>query len=156
MQVKVLARDWKMEIEDSATAGTFVEIAGIESFTFGSSKTDADTKTFDTDGWDEHIVAGRGRTLGFEGKYLEDPDTKERDAGQQLVEDAAELIGHDSLVNFKLTSPVGVVRSFKASVNLKDIGGGVNDSTSFGADLTVSGKVTKESIEEPTEEPTEE
>lgn len=133
--VKVLAKDWKLKIGE-------VEVLGIESFTFASSKTDADTKTFDSDGWDEHIVAGRGKTLTVEGKYYEDPLTGARDPGQQAIEEAAELIGLDSLVDFTLISPGGTTRTFKASVNLGDIGGGNNDPTSWGCSLTISGKVT--------------
>lgn len=136
---KVLARDWNLEILVDAA---YVEVLGLTSFGFGNSKTDADTKTFDTDGWDEHIVAGRGRSLSCDAKYLEDPADGSRDPGQAAVEAAALLIGHDSTATFRLTSPGGVTKVFSGSVNMKDVGGGVNDSTSWGCDILVSGTVT--------------
>lgn len=136
--VKVLAKDWVLEIYD----GSWITVGGLTTLGFGSSKTDADTKTFDSDGWDEHVVAGRGRTLALEGKYLEDPDTGARDDGQQAVDAAGELIGQASLVLFRLTSPGGNAKEFYASVNPKDVGGGNNDPTTWGADLTLSGGFT--------------
>lgn len=139
-KVKVLARDWKLEIN---LAG-FKEVNGLENFSFGSEKHDAETTTFDSEGWDEHLVAGRGRTLTAEGKYLEDLSNGLRDPGQQAVEDAADLMGGDSLVEFRLTSPAGNIKSFNASVDLSDMGGENNEATDWGFELLVSGKVFKE------------
>lgn len=67
---RVLARDWKFQIYDD---GTWKEIGGINSFAWGGSKTDADTTGFDSDGWNEHLAAQRGRTLTLEGHFLEVP-----------------------------------------------------------------------------------
>lgn len=138
--VKVLAKDWKLEISDMGATPAFTTVKGLDTFTFSGGKTDADTTTFDSEGWEEHLVAGRSRTLTGAGKYLED-DSGDQDPGQEMIEQAAEQIGEDSLVDFKLTSPSGKVRSFKASVDLGDIGGGNNDPTSFGFELKVSGQI---------------
>ena len=134
--VKVLARGWSLDVRIEAV---WTKVKGISSFAFGSTKIDAETKDFDSEGWDEHIVAGRGRTLNFEGRFLEDPETGDRDPGQEFLEDASDLIGYESLIWFKLTSPGGKIRYFHASVNLQDIGGGNDDPTSWGAELLLSG-----------------
>jgi hypothetical protein len=138
---RVLARDWVVEIEGDL--GTFVPIGGIETLTFSGTKTDADTGAFDSEGWAEHLVVERSRSLGLSGFYIEDKTTGDRDPGQELVDDLAEKIGEEAIGNFKLTSPGGTVMTFKGSVEPGDIGGGKNDATSWGATITVTGKVTR-------------
>lgn len=140
-KVKVLARDWKVEIQKpNALEETYVEINGINSITFGSSKNDADTTSFDNGGVNTHIVASRGYSLSVEGMYLVDVNTGERDEGQQLTEDLADQIGPASIGGFRVTDPAGNVRKFMASVNVGDVGGGNDDPTSWGAECTISGK----------------
>jgi len=139
---KVLARDWMLEIEDdNGTEPEWVEVKGLTSLSFGGDKTDADTTDFDSEGRAEHLPVRRERNLTIEGNYLEDPDTGDRDEGQDLVDDAAELVGQDALKEFRLTSPGGTEKEFTASVEPADVGGGVDDTTDWGADLTISGQV---------------
>ena len=140
--VKVLASGWKIEVGDGAATEVFVQVKGLNTLTFGASKTDADGTTFDSLGWTEHSVASRSRTLSAEGFFLEDQATKARDPGQTRIEAVGELIGEDSLANFKLTSPAGSIKTFKGSVNVGDVGGGNEDNTTWGFEITVSGKVT--------------
>ena len=139
--VKVLARNWTLEIETD-TPSTYAEIKGILSFTFDSVKNDADATTFDSEGWAEHLVSSRGRTISFEAKYLEDQSTGDLDDGQALLVAANLDMAQDSLHNFKLTSPYGTVRSFAASVNLTGLGGEKDDVTNFNGELLISGQVT--------------
>jgi len=143
--VKVLARDWVTEI-NTGTEETpvWTPIGGVETLTFSQDKEDADDTDFNSQGWAEHMVVQRSNSLTLEGKYMEDPQTGERDPGQEAVEQAGEAIGYDSLKQFRLTSPGGTVRTFKASVLIGDIGGGLNDKTSWGAELTISGPITKQ------------
>lgn len=142
--VKVLARDWVAEINTGTEASpVWTKINGIDTLTFGGDKEDADDTDFNSQGWNEHMVVERSKSLTLEGKYLEDPDTGDRDPGQEAVEDLGEKIGYDSLGQFRLTSPGGKIRIFKASVNIGDIGGGHNDKTSWSAELTISGPITK-------------
>lgn len=138
--VRVLARDWKLKVDNGT--GTFVEVGGINTFGFGGSKTDADTTGFDSDGWSEHLVAGRGRTLTMEGFFLEDPDTGQRDAGQAIIDALANEIGEDAIGSFELTTPGGTTYEFNGSVEPSDVGGGHNDATGWGATITVTGQVT--------------
>lgn len=140
-KVKVLARLWKLEISDMAVSPTFFEIKGLESFTFSAEKTDAPATSFESEGWEEHLVAGRSRSLTAEGFYLEDPNNGERDEGQAIVEEAAEKFGYEGLYDFRLTTPSGTVKNFKGSIGLSDIGGGEKENTKWGFELTTSGKV---------------
>lgn len=139
---KVLARDWKLEINAGDEASPdWIEVKGITSFTFGGSKSDADTTSFDDNGVQSHIVTSRQRTVSIEGYFLED-ETGARDPGQQAVEDLAQQIGPASIGHFRLTSPGGKQYEFRASAVVSEVGGGVEDPTSWNVELTVSGHVT--------------
>jgi hypothetical protein len=137
---KVLARGWDLHINEGTYGSpSWTAIGGIKSFTFSNGKNDADTTDFDSDGDVEHIVASRSRSVGVEGHYLLDEDDGSRDDGQSAVETLGELKGNDSLGDFKLTNPAGTVKRFYASVQVGDIGGGNDDPSSWGVNLTVSG-----------------
>lgn len=141
---KILAREYGIEIN----TGTFVapvwqEIGGINSLTMGRSKTDADTKDFGTDGWDEHIVAGRGRTVSFDGHLVTDPVTGVHDPGQAECEAATDQIGWNSVDNdFQFTEPSGAGKRFFGSVDAGPTGGGINDPAGWTCAVTVQGQPT--------------
>lgn len=139
--IKVLARNWKIYIEDASTPGTFEKIGGLNSFTLGNDKEDTNTTDFDSNGYAEHLVSGRSNTLSVEGSFKED-ETGARDTGQNLVEALAEKTGAESIGTVRTISPNGTIREFKASASIGDVGGGVTDTTSWGAEFTVSGKPT--------------
>mgnify|MGYP001157848879 FL=1 len=69
--------------------------------------------------------------------------TGDRDEGQEAVDALCTKIGADSIAQFKKTSPGGKAETFYASAEMGDIGGGNNDTTSWGVTLTISGKVTQ-------------
>jgi hypothetical protein len=141
--VKVAARDWKVEINTGTEATpTWVEVLGLNTLGFGSGKEDRDTTDFKSVGWAEHLVAQRSRTLTLEGYHLEDPADGTRDPGQDAVDAAGKAVGVASLSQYRLTSPGGNIETFHASSNPAERGGGNNDNTSWGAELTVSGKPT--------------
>lgn len=137
--VKVLARDWEIAIK---VAAAFVPILGLNTLTFEGSKNDADTTSFEDDGWESHLVASRGRSIKMEGFYLEDPADDSRDPGQEAVEALDEAMGQDSLGVFRRTSPSGTVKYFRASASVTSTGGGNNDPTGWAAELRVSGQVS--------------
>lgn len=138
---KVLARDWTFEVEDP-TAGTFVPVGGINTFGFGGTKTDTDTGDFDSGGWAKHLVTERAHTLTLSGFFLEDQATGERDPGQAIIDELTTKIGEEAIGSFKLTSPGGAVYEFSGSVEPAEVGGGKNDVTSWGATITINGKIT--------------
>jgi len=140
-KVKVLARNWLIEINDGTdVVPVWVRIGGINSFTLSNDKEDTDTTDFDAAGYGDHIVAGRSYEISFEGFFLEDPDDGTRDDGQQSVENLADKIGYESLGQFRMTSPSGVAKTYRGSVGVGDVGGGINDATSWGATVTVAGR----------------
>lgn len=136
---KVLARDWVLEIKSGSG---YTRIKGLSTLSFSNSKNDTDTTDFESQGATEHLVTSRSQEISAEGFYLVDKTTKKRDEGQQAVESLAELIGPESLGEFRLTSPAGTMKTFFASANIGDIGGGNDDATSWGVTLTVSGKMS--------------
>lgn len=138
--VKILARGWTLEVQK--TDLSWVTINGINSFTFGGEQSEADTTTFDENGWDSHQIARRGRTLGVQGLYLEDQTTLDRDEGQERVETLSDSMGNNSLGYYRLTSPAGTIRYFYASSNVGGVGGGNDDPTGWNADLKISGEAS--------------
>jgi hypothetical protein len=131
---KVLAREWVVSINTGTyVAPVWKEIKGLNTLTFSSGKNDADTTDFNSEGYEEHIVASRNAELSIEGLYMEDPSDGTRDPGQEAVEALAELMGNDSLGDFKLISPGGAGKRFYASAEIGDVGGGNDDATSWSA-----------------------
>lgn len=138
----ILARDWTFEV-DEAGGVNYKTIGGINTFTLGSVKNDADTTRFSSNGWMRHLPASRGVTLTLDGMYEEDVSTGARDAGQAAVETLAGYIGTTGIGTFRVTSPGGNIKTFSGSVKLNDIGGGNDDPTSWGCEITVDGEVTE-------------
>lgn len=136
---KVLARNTKFFILDDTDQR--VEIKGINSFTIGMTKNDADTTSFEDGGNETHLVASRGQEFTLDGYRLEDVDTGERDPGQQLVEVLATLIGPPSIGEFVIVYPSGWEQPFTGSVSVTPAGGGNNDPNAWSVTLTVSGGV---------------
>lgn len=140
-KVKVLARNWIIEVNTGTDAvPAWTKVGGINSFTVSGDKEDTDTTDFDNAGWGDHIVASRSRSISFEGFFLEDQTDGSRDAGQEFIEEQSEEIGPDSISETRITSPAGTVTEYRGSYSTGDVGGGVNDATSWGAELTVAGK----------------
>ncbi len=135
---KVLARDWGKQINASG----FIEINGIRSFTVATSKQDADTSDFESQGWNTHLVAARGTTITLEGLYLEDVVTKDRDPGQAAVETSARLVGPTGISEYKFTTPGGTTWTFNASAEVEGPGGDTNSAADWKCTLTVSGSIT--------------
>jgi hypothetical protein len=138
-KTKVLARNWIIEAAEDIATPTWTKVGGVNTFTISSDKEDADTTDFDDQGYSSHIVAGRSNEITFEGFFMEDQTSGERDAGQELIEDFGEKIGPEAMGLVRLTSPGGKVRQFRGSFVTGDVGGGNNDATSWGATFTPSG-----------------
>ena len=141
---EVLARDFTWEIDDGAD--TFVEIGGLTSVEPSGNMNEADTTTYDSEGWIERLAASRSLEISMEGQYQEDPTDGTRDSGQEQVEAAGEKVGTDSKVPFQVTTPGGTTITFEAIVNTQGFGlgtgGGNDDPAGWGATLMTSGKPT--------------
>jgi hypothetical protein len=141
---KILARGFKFEINTGTDAvPVWVAIGGVNTFSFDSSKADADTTDFDSNGRNEHMVASRTFSMTLGGHRKEDLSDGTRDLGQEAVEAAADDIGPDSLHGFRFYNETSLKgKQFKASVNVTGPGGGNDDVASWNVDLTGSGAVT--------------
>ena len=141
---KLLARDVLIEVnEGSDLSPSWLEIKGVNSITTNSTKNDANTTTFDTDGWLEHITASRGFSFGLGGLRLEDPETGARDPGQEFVEELAFLFTYEAFAPFRITSPGGEVWTFEGSVDNQPLGGGNDDPNAWNVTVNVNGAVTR-------------
>lgn len=139
-EVEILARDYVFEVDPNG-GSAFTVIGGIDTFKLTSDETDADRTVFTDNGFPRHWVAARGNGLTLNGKRLQNPDTGSRDAGQAAAETLAGAVAYESLGTFKATDPGGVSKTFEASCKLADIGGGNNDTTSWGLEIKVSGLI---------------
>lgn len=139
-KTKVLARNWLIEVNTGTSAvPVWTPVKGINTFTISGDKEDTDTTDFDSNGWAEHLVAGRSKEVTFEGFFIEDEADGTRDPGQQYIEGQGEKIGLEAVTPLRLTSPGGKVRQFNGSFAVGDVGGGNNDATSWGATYTPTG-----------------
>lgn len=130
---KVLARNWKFKVNG-------IDIKGITEFGMSPTKNDVDSTDFDSNGWEEHIVASRGLSLDLTGYFLEDSGGV-RDAGQQAVDNLGLAVGSASIGSFTMTSPNGKVFSFNGSVeSTSPSGGGTDDNTGWEVSIRVTGK----------------
>lgn len=143
---KQLARLFDFEIDDGTDTSTFVQINGITSFSPSTEKNDADITDFDSEGWQEHIVASRGLSFDVEGYHVEDEADGTRDSGQERLEELSQNVGNDSTAPFKITTPGGNEITMDVSVDApmfgQSTGGGNDDPAGWSATLTVSGKPT--------------
>ena len=134
---KVLARGWTFEYRPTTT---WIEIKGINSFDVSPESNDVDTTDFDSNGWNENMVASRGLGLTLEGMHLEDVNTGSRDPGQAAVETLANAIGPSSVGYFRMTSPGGNVKTFYATAKTSGPGGGNDDAAKWSVELTITGQ----------------
>lgn len=141
--LKVLSRDYDFDL-NTGTHGSpvWAPVHGILSFTFGFTGNNANTTTFDDEGWVTHLKASRGATLGIQGQVIEDESDGTRDAGQAACEAWALEIGQSSIKEFRITTPGGTTVIINASatapVGAGD-GGGNDDASGWKLDLEMSG-----------------
>lgn len=141
--VKVLADDFDLAFNTGDTATpVWTAIGGITSFSISTTKNDIDTRDFDSGGWLEHIVGSRGKSFTIEGSREEDPDTGDRDAGQEAVEALGDEMGADAIGQFQITSPGGTTYTFDCSVDVTPFGGGLDAKAAWSVAMTMTGPWT--------------
>lgn len=147
---KRLARGFVVEIE-SAVANTWVQIGGLRNIDVGSSKNDADTTDFNSNGNEEHVPASRGKSLTIEAIFMEHDAVQagppavaigDRDPGQARCEVLDALVGDAGLANVRYKTPSLKTKTFLASVDVSGPGGGNNDPAAWRCAFTRSGATT--------------
>lgn len=144
---KILARDYDFHL-NTGTVGspTWVEIKGIQTWTPSSVANDADTTTFDEDGWQSHLKASRSGTVTLDGLVLTDVSTGDRDPGQAAVEAWALEIGPDSIKQFRVTAPDTTTVVALASATVTKGAGSTDAAAGWQVNVTYSGSITDSSI----------
>ena len=100
-------RNWLVEIQDkSAVSETWIRIYGLTSL---SRTVDSDTEDSSqtTDIWSEPYVTKRNGSLSLEGNPVVVESTGERDPGQEMLTDYADLAGCDGDATLRVTDPYG-------------------------------------------------
>lgn len=134
--VPILASKWQFQASNDGTNWTTIK--GLNSFTLSMDRETADITTFNSEGHAEHIPATISKTITAEGKYLID-DEGVRDPGQELVENLANSTGPAAIGYLRIIDPEGTPYVFRGSFVLGDIGGGLNEATSWGFEFTRTG-----------------
>lgn len=98
-------RNWLIQVLDRATE-EWVRIYGLTSMTRTVSGQTSDGSA-ESDIWEEPYITKRSASLKMEGDVVEDERTGERDAGQQLLEEAALLSGCENDVSLRMVDPYG-------------------------------------------------
>lgn len=141
--IKLNARDTIIEISDMATPSpVWTELAGKTKVEVDPSEAEetADTTTFESAGNAEQEKMQKGAKLTVEGFYLADSVTGAQDAGQALVEDWHELLGHLSVRTLRFRHILSTEwKVWNATATLGAQGGENNDKTTWSVDFVRSG-----------------
>ncbi len=137
---KVLARDYLIEVE-TESAGSYVEIKGLNSIGYTPAHNRADTTDFQDQGRTAGIVTSRSATFECEGFRLEDESGGDRDPGQARCEVLGNAFGPESLGHVRMTSPGGEVIEFDATFSCQPFGGGNDDPAAWNVTIEASGAI---------------
>lgn len=143
--MKINARDWRFEASADPTAGvpTWAQVGGLTSFDLNHSEGEesTDTTDFDSNGVAESQAMQRGASVSLEGQDKRNGTTP--DAGQQVLNDAALLVGEDSLIGLRFRHVEDTDWTvWNGWVSRGGQGGGNNDKTTWSASFTRSGAAT--------------
>lgn len=124
----------------------YLHVSGVTSFSPSTEKNDADVTDFDSNGWQEHMVASRGLSFDIEGYHIEDDTTGVRNAGQERLEELGRAMAKDSTAEFRVVTPGGdnidMTASFDAPMYGQSTGGGNDDPAGWSVTMTVTGEPT--------------
>lgn len=147
--MKINARDWVFEASADPDAGTpvWAEVGGLTSFDLNPAEGEesVDTTTFASAGVAESQAMQRGASLSLEG-FAERTGGAD-DPGQAVLNDAAELVGEESLigVRFRHTDDTDWT-VWNGWVSRGGTGGGNNDKANWSASVTRSGAATTAAV----------
>jgi hypothetical protein len=141
-----LARNFTFELNTGTIAvPNFVAVEGIDNLTHTPATVRSEARTFDDVGRSRHIVASRGDTFAFTGKYKVDEATGARAPGQEAVEAWANEFGPlpNGIKQCRITDTSGLnVITFNGSAEVTRFGGGNDDAATWGFTVEVDGPIT--------------
>lgn len=138
-----LAREHELETNTGTTASpTWTVVRGWTNLSPSAETERTDDTHAHSGGWAQSKIAQRGMSFSLDLQVLRNAQGV-LDPGQQHLRDLAELVGGESLGEFRYYhKPSGEGFQFSASVELPWPGGGVNDNATVSGTLTVDGKPT--------------
>lgn len=147
--MKINARDWVFEASADPSAATpvWAEVGGVTSFDLNHSEGEesVDTTTFASGGVAESQAMQRGASLSLEG--FAERTAGVDDAGQKVLNDAALLVGEDSLIGVRFRHQDDTDWTvWGAWVSRGSNSGGNNDKTNWSATCTRSGAATTAAV----------
>ena len=147
--MKINARDWIFEAsaDPAATTPVWAQVGGLTSFDInhGEGEESTDTTDFDSNGHAESQAMQRGASCSLEGQEKRNGEAV--DPGQAVVNDAATLVGEDSLVGFRFRHKDDTDWTvWTAWFSRGGAGGGNNDKVSWSATATRSGAATTAAV----------
>lgn len=144
---KVLAREYfeSIEVEDPDTEDEWTQIGGVNELTVSYDSDSAEVTDFDSEGFSENLTTERSVSFQVSGFRIVDPETGDVDPGQKIVDDIADKVGYEALVDVRINMIGGQTMKFTANLEPDDQGGGTNDPASWGATFNSFGKPEIES-----------
>lgn len=139
--VHVLARDFRFALNTGTDeAPNLVHIGGIKTTSFGNDSERTDDTTYDSAGRTQGKTVSRSKTITLEGDHLEDVEEGALDPGQEALEVLGDAVGYSSVKTLVVRYPAGSFWAQEVDAKVTIGGGGVNDNSSFSAELNVNGK----------------
>lgn len=147
--MKINARDWVFEASADPSGATpvWAQVGGLTSFDLNHAEGEesVDTTTFDSNGNAESQAMQRGASLSLEG--FTERTAGADDPGQAVLNDAALLVGEDSLVGVRFRHSADTDWTvWDAWVSRGSNSGGNNDKVNWSATVTRSGAATTEAV----------
>lgn len=140
---EIPAADFTFELNTGTEVSpVWVPVDGIRNLQHSPTTNRADTRHFGDGGRMKQWVVSRGDTFTLSGLRQEDPDTGDRDPGQEAVEAWANLMGPDSIKQFRITTPGGGTYTFMSSAEVTYMGGDLDSPASWQVVVEVDGAIT--------------
>ncbi|WGH93876.1 hypothetical protein QDX21_03495 [Auritidibacter ignavus] len=144
-----LARDYAVEVRPLNGAQEFVRVRGINNLTPGFEPNFEDTTDYDNDGWtsQEKTMQGWSLQLGMISKM--DTESNALDKGQQVLQDAHDKFGSDSMIECRWYERDGGDEAYEgvATVQWEPQGGSATDLRTV--NVTLQGNGGRRHIDNP-------
>jgi hypothetical protein len=138
-ETEILMRDMTICLNTGTVAvPVLVPVEGIDKLTWTPQSTTADRRHFTDGGVEPVMKMAIGNTIKFEGKRQEVPTTGVLAAGQDAIEDAANLLWISAEKLWQLITPGGLMLTFNGWCELTGFSGGNDDVMPWGFQITLT------------------